>query len=293
MEMKQTVRELRHIKMSNEPKILILGSGPAAAYTYRACRDLNITPRVLSNADPARARGAFWLSWLPPSLAERMIHTWKIFIFGSGSPETYMRKQWGDEFAHYPSSFPLKSHHVSVFDPNEAIRMLWNGVKIEPCEVLGDSDVQTLAEKHDLVIQTFATDQARKRQWPPDKAPDKVWVMSTPSERVESAGVCIYSGQTFFPWVRYTDAFGELNIEFAWEEDARRFSDHYQRVSIGYLPTVHWYPNLRPDTEPFDLASTPNILLTGRFARWDRAELSHHSYQRVRLELLQRFGETS
>ena len=279
------------------PNVLILGSGASAGYAYRACRDAGILPRVMSSEMPDRTRGAFWLRWLPDSVRSE-VPKWKIVIEAVGTQEVYLKKQWGERYEPgMDSSFPSRATALQVYNPTLGSKALWEDAQIEFCDLLTDEDILELARGYDLVIQTFSPSFAYTYK----PSLGVVWVTSIPVyyNSSDSVGSCIYDGTLTTPWIRRTEAWGEFNLEFGSEDEARakRFpldnlksSGQLAYTDIG----IRSYPNLAPGTTPLEPGCLGgNILLTGRFALWDKRELSHYSYARVMNELRYRFNLTA
>lgn len=254
-------------------KVAILGSGPASAFAVAACHERGIIPDVYTDRPPRVDQlGAFFLHWLPP-LLERYAEEAAVTVEwrAVGEAENYTRKQWA---VPYTSSFPKFAREERMYN-STVLQHVWN---LSPFYTvlppLSDADLLNMGTEYDFVFHSFSSGAAgrtRKLTWFP--------VLSFRSEDERRATI-IYNGCLQDRWVRLTRAFGRVSIEYPRDqaELAMREDEVFASMRFDKLRDIH--PEVRPLSEADRLAD--NILPIGRFACWDRKQLSHESYAIVR-----------
>jgi len=242
-----------------KPRVAVLGGGMAAAYVVAVCRDSGIAPDVFSSSVVTQVGGAFWLYWIPRGNSSP---PYTIRVSGMGSADEYSRAQWGEM---YPSSFPQLPYVTHGYDPRAVLPELWRNTSIELRAFATDLDVQALAEKYDLVFQTFSTQKAKEHQPTPKLMYVCVQRLSTPVQE----GWVLYNGQPgAATWVRQSALFDCLSTECV---------ECSPTCEIGHGKS-RTHPKLHPLTNPWLESPAPNVVLVGRFAEWNRTRLAHHCY---------------
>lgn len=246
-------------------RVLILGSGPSAAYSALACLDSKVHFDVLSNREPhTEQSGAFFLHWLPDTFIRKYkIETIQVKIYGIGSSENYSRMQWGIP---YPNSFPLADRLEEWYD-SRTLKKVWKTIDVHLLDCnLKDQDLLNFGDVYDLVLHSFSSEAAKQTR---SIVPIPCWTKETIGNGYEIT----YNGGTDFSWVRCTHAWKRLSLEFPPNYD---------------LPgNPEWWTvrlrDIRPDTKPVSKQEylAPHIIPIGRFATWDRRMLCHQAYQRT------------
>jgi hypothetical protein len=245
--------------------VAILGAGPSAAFALLACLDNHISPTVYAPNGIVDPPGAFYLHWLPESLSWRDSYKTTIWWLGMGSPSRYAEKQWDEPLL--PTSFPTEDRWTKGYR-SEALRRIWGGWPIRETEVLSDRDIQNLAPKYDLVIQTFPSEEGLRRR-PRRKVTFPIW--SKPLDLGDFI-LLLYNGGPG-AWVRLSIGGGKWSVEYP----------HDYTMDLELAGNGSWTMetglDLRPFTRPYTTGPAPNVLMAGRFARWDRTYLSHQTYE--------------
>ena len=234
--------------------VAIVGFGPSAMYSIIACNELGIYPTVYSynfNIQP----GAFWLKWLPESVAPEF-NQFDVTIKSIGTREEYIRKQWGSDYPkNYKSSFPDVEFIEKAYDPSDVMlrvfsEAIFNTVVLT--EIYLDSDLITLGSSHDFVFHTFPSYsnlKAFKEDGVIIKVPTVSYDFETPKSMV------VYNGLTVTPVVRTSFLYGrkmlELsstsNIPYIRESTEAKFSSFFDIAPVDELEAV---PFLAPNVIP-------------------------------------------
>lgn len=254
-------------------RVLIVGTGPSAAFAVQACKDLGILPEVWGERPPHFTQaGAFFIHWLPESIQGEPI---PVLITSKGSAKNYALKQWGSEIN---TSFPEKTR-VENWHSSVCLADVWAGLKIVQRKVQ-DLDLYEASQRYSWVFHSFPlTFHSVKRKTLGFPA-----LFGTPNRQ---NGVRVqYNGSLLEDWVRLTDSFGRRTLEFpvgTSEEILSEYEGGFQskpkRVELRDLP-----PEMVP-VEPSEFLQ-PNLVPIGRWSCFDRKMLSHSTYGRVRGMLL-------
>ena len=296
-----------------KPNVAILGTGPSAAYAYRACRLAGITPDLYGPPPGGRPHGAFYLHWLPYGAAHRIRQDalLRIIYSASGDAAGYTRKIWGREVA---SSFPERERSEHGYAAEPGLRALWGRPRAPLRERVEDDELPALCARYDLVVKTYPT------PLPPDLRagtrsalllyrPLVGWKNGHNLSRHQrtavggprSNGWIHYDGRPDQLWVRTANLYGELSWEFPGgvsEQDARAFVYNDPKLSTQRyvdLPPeeeTQWWHALKQYQST--LSYPDNLLNVGRYATWQRKTLSHEAFQTVseRLFALSGTGST-
>lgn len=262
--------------MTPRADVLILGSGPSAAYAVLACQDAGVSCEVMSNRPPnVDQAGAFFLHWLPERLAAPVT---RVQVWGTGTREGYLMKQWGPEWVDVPTSFP-EAERVEAWHSSLALLPVWEGVPFRLCGKVHDSQLIFCSSTYRAVFHTFSSTMAGMKR--------KLVMFPTLSRQqgeVKDYGtnMVIYNGDLAEPHIRTTIAWGRLSIEFPRGTEQKVIKEY--QASFTAPPELVMLRDINPLTKPVTPAEwvAPNVVPLGRFATWDRRMLSHHAYQRVR-----------
>ena len=259
----------------NTPKIAILGAGPSAAFAFRACRDKKIMPDVFANRITAPF-GAFWLYRLPPSITKKQRQAIRVNLHTArvGTASGYALKMWGDPIL--ITSFPAMERNEFVYHPRKGLQLLWQGVKLTHTRRMTDSDVRSLAQRYDLVFQTFPTE--RSRRLPNRVVPFETYTQFSSTD--SDFGLCLYNGLPESEWARVTYAFGRVSFEYPPDPNIstnKRMQREYRKGNW----IVQVVNDIVPDVKPIAESPAPNVFLIGRYATWNRKELAHEAYEKV------------
>ena len=262
-----------------KPSIAIIGSGAAAAFAHRACKDYGCTKvDVYTDRMGKPSPGAFFFHWLPNDLRLKF-EPENVHYMGMGTAERYWLNQWPDIAyeAMGPTSFPVKTYAQSGWDGHTVWDALWDNAKITiMAERFSDSDLREMAKFHDIVLLTFPTQESLKEQgWCqvqiPIESVQTVTMQIPPSSMLtltqQYDNFILYNGGEMFQWVRMSRLWGRTSFEYA----------HNSTYGQGDVSMTH-HPDLLPSTPVWSKVPAKNFMLVGRFARWDRKYLSHQSY---------------
>lgn len=256
-------------------RVLIVGTGPSAAFAVQACRDFGAQATVWTDRPPAAQEdGAFFIHWLPPALA-KAAHPVPVRIESVGTARGYTMKQW---LRPVESSFPAEPREELWFNSAD-LMALWRRHDwwlVGP--LLDERLEQAAADEYDWVFHTYPVARHRRGR-------TVVWfeVLSFSRNGPPNGATglrILYNGDLNDRWVRMTESFGgRVSIEFPRGAAAlAQLADPvFAAMSRGRLR------DLPPETEPVQPYEwlAPNCLPLGRFAEFDRTKLSHHSYERV------------
>lgn len=275
--------------------VAILGTGPSAAYAYRACRDMGLEPAVYGKLSD-RPHGAFWLHWLPPQLQWRVPY-FQVEYRAEGTADGYVLKIWGRP--DISSSFPRERRIEKGWLPDPGLAALWEGAGVTEV-LLNEEDIQRLCGVYDLVIRTF-----------PPRLPELLReqlhfctlfyrrVTAGRYANIQRVERLTYNGLPGVPWVRSARLAGELSYEFPGVVEQSQVAEHlgpgnWQRAVWPDLPpqehTEFWLQLHRWEKEIWQPSQPSNLLTVGRYATWQRKGLSHQAYQTVLGALYNRFG---
>lgn len=267
-----------------EPKIAILGGGLSAAFAWRACQDVGITPDVYADRIFVPPGGFIFVHWLPDSVSRRELFE-TIYISFVGNERVYSSKMWYR--SDVKTSFPEKERTVKGVNPLKAAKILWGDSKFLAKHlklgILPESALPRLAEEYDAVIQTFPLETAKPDRLTP------IWVV--PDKELPLRNEVIYIGDQSQFYSRSARMFGFRSYEFPpiFQENERSYlAELWGNVTgvEGEKGAKLWYaPEIPPpETEGrirIALDRDGKFLYCGRWATGWRKTLSHESYQRT------------
>ena len=265
----------RLLRRLRAPTVAILGLGPSAAYAYRACLDCGVVASL--HGDQAiLPRGAFWLHWLPQSVAHKVPGqeyqegASEIEMMAIGTPEEYVYKQWGPGLT-LQTSFPVETRRETGYEPVRGMRLLW-GADEPPDANIGKLDqdaIRRIARQNDLVIQTFPT----LHRLPGEPMPITFATVYREAPKYHGRNMVIYLGIPG-PVVRSS---------FLWSIEAHELvagAPVQPWLNRGYK-VVH-KKDIHPTTKVEVLPTlADNIKYVGRYAEWKRKTLSYEAYGRT------------
>ncbi len=246
--------------------VAILGSGPSSAFATWACFDAGIRPVIFALGERTLPPGAFFLHHLPSTFERRDIYATGVWWLSIGSADNYVRKMWGS--TGIPSSFPTEPHFQKGFN-SAALHEMWDQATFRKLsKPLKDRDVRNISKDYDLVIQTFPNDEGKKRRGGTILFP--ILYREFPATPIY---MLLYSGDSS-SWSRMTMGGGRVSFEFPAD-----YTVDPPFMTGGW--TMGRFPDLKPFTKPYLTGSNLNVIMVGRFARWDRNFLSHEAYDLV------------
>lgn len=264
-----------------ERKVAILGTGPSAAFAFRACMDYGLTPDevlVYGTEEPVMSVSApVYFHDVPDSVRQDAYeHT--VGYIPEGDAQMYMMKQWGKEFAGHPSSFPDQAWKAVAFDPNEVLPMLWSGVvSYSLTSRMQLNDLYRVSRNVQLVFQTFPIwDGVPRRsatryvvEVSNDIHPQE-WLMAYESDVQQSGtlGFFLYAGKPQQAHTRVAIVNRVLWYEFPSEET---LPTRFKPVAIPFV-------DIHPAEDRIAQPHFDNVVLLGRSATWDRRMLAHQAY---------------
>jgi hypothetical protein len=265
-----------------DPKVAILGVGPSAAFAFKACMDYGLTPDEVAvygtSVPPHFVSAPVFFHDVPDTIKE-LVSRDTVGYVTTGTPQEYMRKQWGDELVEAPSSFPEAPHSVPAYDPTKVLPLLWAGsVTYLINEPMKRHDVTRVADHYPLVLQTFPIWDGVPRNW------ERRYVAHVhdsihPDQWLLDNGHSVWSNGTlgFFAYCGLQEPHTRVAIlnRVLWHEYSNldAVPTNIKRDCSVY-PFVDIHPYENRIAEP----QADNIVLLGRSATWDRKMLAHHAY---------------
>jgi len=266
-------------------EIAILGSGPSAAFAYQACLKAGYGPHEIFVATAKLTEppaGAFWFHWVPNHIRAVKV---PIVLKGVGTEEGYLSKQWRRHLSGVPSSFPKTEQRMSGYPVSRYVwRQMWEGADILPGFAFTDQAVRDLAQDFEKVIQTFPSKAAIHayrdytvlyptvvyevaHEWPEWEK----FLHSFSTEILYSPqGVyCLYNGLAHDDWVRATYSLGKVMVEYPWYTPLDTLPTEGTVLNRDIVP---WAGDLDP------MPPAENVLMVGRYATWQRKQLSHETF---------------
>lgn len=266
-------------------EIAILGSGPSAAFAYQACLKAGYKPDELFVATARLTEpppGAFWFHWVPRHI--RAIK-FPVILRSVGTEERYLSKQWRRYLNGVPSSFPETEQRMSGYPVSRFVwRQMWEGANILPGFTFTDQTVQELAQDFERVIQTFPSKAAIHahrdhtvlyptvvyevaHEWPEW---EKFLRLFAAEVTHSPQGVyCLYNGSVHEDWVRATYNLGRVMVEYPWDTPLDTLPTEGTVLNRDIVP---WAGELDP------MPPAGNVLMVGRYATWQRKQLSHETF---------------
>lgn len=272
------------MKTSEKGKVLILGAGPSAVFSYFGCLDAGVPwYEVRIEAESfSQPPGAFWLRESPIPWEKINIPITLV-----GSKEGYSWKQWGMEVetsadSYFPGGVNSNNSHGRMafewgYDPTILLPTLYSMMPVRVGIRHNSDSLRDLCSKFEAVIITFPLDRS--------KPIIKVPVLHFPE--IRSSFSCVYGGLESIPWVRQTTSPSGLFQEYPYyteEKEMEEFRIEQERIQ-GKYSTYRRIVELPLGTEPLqgnDLRPYPNCLMVGRMATRNRKTLSHDARNQVR-----------
>jgi hypothetical protein len=231
------------------------------------------TYRVLSNTPPnTQQAGAFFLHWLPPSLG---VEPEEVFIYSTGTPQGYLRKQWGNGTV-AETSFPQEFQTQQWYNSTH-LKRVWTQTHVEPVDQVWDEQLLAWSSEYDYVLHSFSADR---------HAAGRTLVrFPCLSHRgtLEDYGpnrIC-YNGEHQQRWVRSTVAWGRRSLEYPVGTHVVNYDGLHD--GLRGTGTISMLRDIPPDVQPVTPAEylAPNVMPIGRYATWQRRALSHDTYAAV------------
>jgi len=256
-------------------RVLIVGAGPSAAFAALACKDLGITPIVMTKDVPIEFPGAFYIHRVPFG-RHFNIRSRRITCYLHGYNRAhYAQRIYG---ADVPTSCPDVVKETFGYNPYELLPTLWEGIAPQAGITLTPGQVRHLSASFDAVICSIPLT-------PPPTTPIKMYVhgpiaatkafnyttgehwlagmLNVPEEGIQPQSI-LYNASPHGAWAR---------ISWLW--------DHIWVESvepIKFLPSCHIIYKLPRQTTPQEVSEDPRILLIGRWGTWKINYLCHQAY---------------
>jgi hypothetical protein len=245
-------------------KVAILGFGPSALFATIACNERDIVPDIFSTERAINVAGAFYLHMVPAYCDDWSLKKYEIRYAYEGIEQKYLQKQWGNPFGE--SSWG--KHKIELgYNPREVSAKFYERCRYS--EIFNPIDLKTiqiLANKYDIIFCSIVVHNRTFKIIPISVEPSKVATINT----------IIYDGYSS-DVVRISHLFGFTYTEYV---DNSYVSAHIQEAPIFHVRDIP------PQAERgFTLSVPDNVFFIGRNARYDKNELAHDAYGRVRDEL--------
>lgn len=266
-------------------KVALIGTGPSAAFAAQACRDTPGVELVVFSTHPpleGDGIGTFYIHAIPGSLMDKGLETHEVYLEGRGDRREYQALQWPDMEIYWgvPSSFEEDITVVDVYRPSEVLEAIWEHMDVNILQYpFSHADLRDLGKAFDIVLHTFPTEIDKELLGDTVSIPimeaDPTWWWSRLNPDVyidnrEDLNIVIYNGTGKQDWVRACQLWGKTWIEFSYT---------YQ-IPEAARSRFHLSRDFPPNVVPRDFRHRvgANIFPIGRFATYDRKELSHHAY---------------
>lgn len=237
-------------------KVAIIGGGLVGRIAAWATMQAGHSPRIFDRMRYAKAPRGFVYEHQPLFLPLRRQ---RIHVLEQGTAEGYAQKVYGDPKA--PVSFGQYAGIQQGYDPQELLNCLnglQDGMVNSEANFADFDEIRLLFTDYERVIFTLPLNKFFKGTYKSTKGSVGAWKLD-PGEDLEN--FCVYNGSPDVPWHRSGSMFG-----FAFREYATMQPDHFPIVKVV------------SGTPPPELV---NVLFTGRYGRWDKEWLSHHTYFQV------------
>lgn len=311
-------------------KLAVIGDGVVAGYAAAGGLDAGAEVTVYSlRGEPTMPPpGAFYLYALPPRMHDRWPHHIHHETVVGLDLKLYTQRMWG---THYPSSIDslfdeiaqskVSSRERLVWQPTpEMVRELFYGVTWQKIDApMGVRDVLRLSGEYDLVavaVPISFVDERPKVVQMPVLVLDPQAIQLTPlpimrrsmaelARLMEGLGdhVTFYSADVAHPWLRATVTPQQASFELPPDALSPSWWRAYEPGNDDWI--LNWreflrehtrnVPKLHPASTIRNVAPEDNVVLCGRWATWDRHELSYEAYNRIvlavgELDMLERYS---
>jgi len=257
--------------------VCILGCGPAGLLAAHAVEREGGTVTIISLRHKSRIPGAVFLHESIPGLSSRKPDG-TIFFQKEGTKRGYAKKVYGNPDA--PCSWDLfprgERRAWSMFILYDR---LWARFRLRIKDHLIHQGLlqEITSAGFDLVISaipvpTICHNDRHEHEH------QSISVLNRSLDPLLGNSIyngVIYNGDSRFNWYRTSNIFGHEATESTVPFTAEQTAVYGARVSLGYKP-------LQTDCD-----CHPGIERVGRFGRWEKGVLVHHSYKQT-IELMQR-----
>ena len=237
------------------PRVAILGCGPAGLLAAHAAKLSGAEVFVYSKKIKSRIHGAQYIHREIEGLSPKFA---LIEYIKFGTKEGYARKVYGEP--DYPCSwdkFAEGKHQAwSMMDVYDFLWDKWEN-KIHDAEIGPTAADEIASLDFELLISTIPRPALCKDIRNHHFEAKPIWVQSDVAMPIPKDNVIIYNGDPKNTWYRYSNLFGHSFMEFAHGKDGGN----------GFKPVGH------------TCDCNPEWLKMGRFGRWERGILAHHSYE--------------
>lgn len=260
-------------------EVIVFGSGPSGLMAAHAAESAGHEVVRLWDASPkppdGKSAGVFYLHE-PCGLDVR---SQIIRVSAEGDKREYARRVYGDADA--PCNWPTKPYEVEAWDGMAAVQMLWTRYADRVFNGLIDiSMLQSFAKENPerIYISTVPLDAITEEQLP--SARSQILTLD-PGQWHQALPHMTYMGLPSVEATRHSYLFGryamEAPMDVDWSGDCSMWHHHVVRK---VMPSVY----AERIVERLERCH-PNLLLTGRYGRWDKSVLTHKVYRHVKERL--------
>jgi FAD binding domain len=253
-----------------EPKVVILGCGPAGLLAAYAAEQEGAKVYIYSKKAKSKIHGAQFLhSEIPgfediPSTTVRFDHV--------GSPDGYAKKVYGVPGGLIQTSFGKYNEPITAYSMAHLYDRLWKMYSKYIIDLDVDRGIIDAIDEDDFDL-LVSTIPAPALCLDPDEhffdaQPFWIWNVPVGDTPILSGNLIVYNGDQGTPWYRTSRLFGRSFIEYGYH------SIHPN----GCIPANKIIAT--------NCDCRKKWLKTGRFGRWERGVLVHDAYWEVRNAML-------
>lgn len=253
---------------SHEDKVTVcvLGCGPAGLLAAQAAASLGLEAHIVSHKVKSKIAGAQFLHEPIPGITEEA-PDFIIDVRHLGHASDYARKVYGSEDA--PTSWSEYDGAIPAFDLRKSYDLLWDVWvdEIRDLPVTGDV-VSKALDNYDFVVSSVPLPiLAEAVGATGDFRSQSVWISDKLTFSM-ARNCIIYNGEAATDWYRASHIGGHGSMEY------------------GFDPGFGLQISKPLDyTFEQESAEISDIVLVGRYGRWEKGVLVHHAYTQVLEEL--------
>ncbi len=247
-----------------EPRIAILGCGPAGLLAAHAVRLHGFRPDILSIPDKSELSGAIYLHapipYLTTDVKTAMVQYAKI-----GTREGYAEKVYG-----YPealSSWDLYDGQFQAYSMKQAYDLLWIKYQhmIKGVDFARHSTPELITQDYQVVINTIPAPVLCMSKEIHTFVGQEILVYHSLPEKLLDNTI-FYNGVVKEPWYRASKIFGVESTEYATDKHEYPLGPEADGASKGMKPIEN------------NCDCNPRFHRVGRFGRWQKGVLAHEAF---------------
>lgn len=250
--------------------VAIIGAGMTGLLSAKACLDRGITPTIFSATEPNPGHGVRYLHdrcglpLKPIEIETAFMGFGGQFLRWNNAVPRAMAELYAMKTGASPTNNSIhRSEKITTaYSWMDAWNML-QGMRIENREILPE-DMRRLSDKYDLVVNTAPLNKIYphsksqclcRERYVSDKSPynDHVGWASTPDN------IIVYNVDTNAAWTRYSRVDGVEQTEYL-------------------HPVEGAHKVIKVDGKAKFYNHHPNVLLVGRYGKWDSTYMAHMAY---------------